>query len=65
MHFGKGNPEHKYKIEPTELMKVTEEKYVVVHITSEAKPSLQCRSSKKATNYDSQKRRDNDGHTSY
>ena len=26
MHFGKGNPEHNYTIEPTELMQVTEEK---------------------------------------
>ena len=42
MHFGKGNPEHTYKIGQTELVKVTEEKDLGVYIKNDAKPSLQC-----------------------
>lgn len=50
MYFGRDNPEHKYKIGTTELKKVTEEKDLGVHITNDAKPSLQCtEAAKKAT----------------
>ena len=50
MHFGKGNPEHTYKIGQTELVKVTEEKDLGVYIKNDAKPSLQCiEAAKKAT----------------
>ena len=40
--FGRSNPEHKYKIDETELFKIIKEKDLSVHITNEAKPSLQC-----------------------
>ena len=40
--FRRRNPEHEYKIDETELLKITEEKDLSVHITNEAKPSLQC-----------------------
>ena len=50
MYFGRDNPEHKYKIGTTELKKVTEEKDLGVHITNDAKLSLQCtEAAKKAT----------------
>lgn len=50
MYFGRDNPEHKYKIGTTELKRVTEEKDLGVHITNDAKPSLQCiEAAKKAT----------------
>ena len=40
--FWRSNQEHKYIIGETELLKITEEKDLSVHITNKAKPSLQC-----------------------